>query len=88
MKLNTGSTLCVFQRIYAELLGFDVERGTPQPIRTATGSFNSYGHELTITVGELEWQAIVYFAEDESFPLNVVWIACASALLITNNCST
>ena len=72
VKLDTGSTFCVFQRRYADLLGLDLESGAPQRIRTATGSFNAYGHEVTLTVGELEWQAVVYFASDESFPVNVV----------------
>jgi len=72
VKLDTGSTFCVFQRRYADLLGLDVESGTLQRIRTVTGSFNAYGHEVTLTVGELEWQAVVYFAVDEGFPVNVV----------------
>jgi Aspartyl protease len=71
-KLDTGSTFCIFQRHYADLLGLDVEGGTPQQIRTVTGSFNAYGHEVTLTVDELEWQAVVYFAAAESFPVNVV----------------
>jgi hypothetical protein len=71
-KLDTGSTFCVFQRRYAELLGLDVEGGLPQRIRTATGFFTAYGHEITLTVGELEWQAVMYFAADENFPVNVV----------------
>src|SRR5205085_9721743 len=71
-KLDTGSTLCVFQRRYAELLGLDVEGGAAQRIRTATGAFKAYGHEITLTVSGLEWQAVVYFAEDEKFPVNVV----------------
>jgi hypothetical protein len=71
-KLDTGSTFCVFQRLYADLLGLDVERGIPQIIRTATGSFVAHGHEIRLTVGQLEWQSTVYFAEDENFPVNVV----------------
>ena len=71
-KLDTGSTFCIFQRRYAELLGLDVENGTAQRIRTVIGSFSAYGHEVTLTVGELERQAVVYFAADESFPVNVV----------------
>ena len=71
-KLDTGSDLCVFQKQYLELLGLEAERGTSLRIRTATGSFTANGHEVTITVGQLEWQAIVYFAEDENFPVSVV----------------
>ena len=71
-KLDTGSTFCVFQRRYAELLGLDVESGAAQRIRTVMGAFTAYGHEITLTVSGLEWQAVVYFAADENFPVNVV----------------
>lgn len=71
-KLDTGSTFCIFQRRYAELLGLDVESGSSERIRTATGSFTAYGHDITMTVGDLEWLATVYFAADEHFPVNVV----------------
>lgn len=57
--VDTGSTFCVFQRRYAELLNIDPETGTQRRIRTATGSFTAYGHEVTMTVGQLEWQAEV-----------------------------
>jgi len=72
VKLDTGSAFCVFQRRYAELLGLDVESGAVQRMRTVTGSFTAYGHEVTLTMGGLEWQAVVFFAADESFPVNVV----------------
>jgi len=32
----------------------------------------AYGHEVTIAVGLLEWQAVVYFATNEDFDINVV----------------
>ena len=71
-QLDTGSTLCVFQRASADLLGLEMEHATKQKIRTATGSFTAYGHEVTIAVGLLEWQAVVYFATNEDFDINVV----------------
>ena len=71
-KLDTGSTFCIFQPYYASLLGIDLKSGEQKRIRTATGSFGAYGHEVTLTVGNLEWQAAVYFAADEAFPMNVV----------------
>lgn len=71
-KVDTGSTFCVFQRRHADLLDIDAETGTRRRIRTATGSFIAYGHEVTIKVGQFEWQSEVYFAEDEGFPINVV----------------
>ena len=71
-KLDTGSVFCVFQRDYADLLNLDLEAGIPERIRTATGSFLAYGHEITLSIEGIEWQATVYFAEDEYFPVNVV----------------
>ena len=64
-KLDCGSKFCVFQPHFARLLGFELESGVPQRIRTAAGSFPAYGHEVTLTAGDLEWQTTVYFAEPE-----------------------
>lgn len=71
-KVDTGSKFCLFQPRYALLLGFDLEAGVLERIRTAAGQFNAYGHEVTLTVADLEWDTIVYFAEPENFPVNVV----------------
>ncbi len=72
VKLDTGSSFCIFQRHYGEMLGLEIEQGEPEIIRTATGKFIAYGHEITLTVANLEWNATVYFAKDESFPVSVV----------------
>lgn len=72
VKLDTGSTFCIFQRHYGELLGLEIETGDPEIIRTATGKFIAFGHEITLTVANLEWDATVYFAKDENFPVSVV----------------
>ena len=71
-KLDSGSKFCVFQPRYAEWLGLDLTSGIPEKISTATGSFPAYRHEVTLQVGDLQWDAIVYFAEPEDFPVNVV----------------
>lgn len=71
-KLDTGSKNCIFQPRWAELLALDLTSGTPQRFRTAAGSFNAYGHEVTLQVGDLQWTTTVYFAEPEDFPVNVV----------------
>ena len=71
-KLDTGSTFCVFSKSYATLLGLDLHSGIAQRIRTATGAFQAFGHELTVSVFDLEWQATVYFAESDTLKLNVV----------------
>ena len=72
VKLDTGSTFCIFQRFYAELLGIEVEKGERETIRTAKGSFTAYGHEILIKFSNLEWEAVVYFAQDENFPISVL----------------
>ncbi|HKQ08454.1 MAG TPA: hypothetical protein VJ464_25260 [Blastocatellia bacterium] len=71
-KVDTGSKFCIFQPRYAVVLGFDLQTGLRQSIRTVAGSFTAYGHEITLTAGDMEWDTIVYFAEPESFPINVV----------------
>ncbi len=71
-KVDTGSKYCIFQPRYAVILGFDLQAGIKESIRTAAGSFTAYGHEVTLTVGGMEWDAIIYFAEPENFPVNVV----------------
>jgi hypothetical protein len=45
-KLDTGASCCIFRRKLGEMLGLDVERGFPQRILTAAGSFLTYGHEV------------------------------------------
>ena len=49
-KLDTGSTYYVFNRSFADLLRLDLYSGISQRIRTATGAFQTYGHEVTFGV--------------------------------------
>ncbi len=71
-KLDSGSKLCIFQPRYAEWLGLDLTSGISEKIRTAAGSFPAYEHEVTLQVGDLQWDTTVYFAEPEDLPVNVV----------------
>ncbi|MEW6209748.1 MAG: hypothetical protein AB1631_15400 [Acidobacteriota bacterium] len=57
---------------HVAILGLDLETGVRETIRTAAGSFIVYGHNLTLTVSDIEWDTVVYFAEPENFPVNVV----------------
>lgn len=70
--VDSGSTFSIFDRTCGESLGLNVELGLRQQIGTAVGSFYCYGHQLTVSVFDLEWQAVVYFAEHEAFSINVV----------------
>ena len=71
-RLDTGSSHCIFDRAYCALLGLELYSGLPERIRTATGAFQTYGHEVILSVFDFEWEAVVYFAESESFSLNVL----------------
>ena len=46
--LDTGATFCVFKRSLAESLGLEVETGEPIRLSTVTGSFDAYGHTVTL----------------------------------------
>ena len=71
-KLDTGSTFCIFERAFADMLNLELMNGTRQRFATATGSFYAYGHMLTLSVFSYEWEAMIYFAESESFSLNIL----------------
>ena len=66
-RLDTGAAFCLFDRLQAELLGVEVERGIRQKFRTVTGSFGAFGHEVTLRTYDLEWNAVVYFHESSAF---------------------
>lgn len=46
-KIDTGTSLCLFERKHAERLGITVESGSLEKNSTVTGSFVVYGHEVT-----------------------------------------
>ncbi len=71
-KLDTGSSHCVFARDYGESLGLEIEDGFPEIFGTAVGNFIAYGHEIVLSVLEIETVSTIYFAKDESFTRNVL----------------
>ena len=71
-KLDTGASLCIFQRDYAEQLGIDVETGGHAVVRTATGRYDVYGHTLKLLCLDWELDAKVYFAAPPEFSRNVL----------------
>lgn len=71
-KVDTGSTRCVFSRIYAEKLGLKIESGEPQIVGTPTGSFQAFGHSVTLIAADYIFDSLVLFAQDASFNRNVL----------------
>ena len=71
-QLDTGATFCVFERDYGETLGLAIESGSPLHFSTAMGSFDAYGHVLTLETLGYSFDVTVYFAAHESFTRNVL----------------
>ena len=72
-KLDTGASFCIFARTYAETLGIDVERGQPEWVGTATNNrFLTYGHNVTLSTLDFEFDTMVYFAAEEGLRRNVL----------------
>jgi hypothetical protein len=71
-SLDTGAAFCIFERGYGESLGLDVEAGLLTRFGTATGIFEAYGHTVTISAFGLTFEAMVYFAKEESYGRNVL----------------
>jgi hypothetical protein len=59
--LDTGAAHCIFERVYGEQLGLNVEGGQLRTFRTVNGEFQAYGHEVTITCFEWELHSVVFF---------------------------
>ena len=71
-KLDTGSSHCIFERRFGENLGLEIENGTLEKFGTATVGFFAYGHEVMLSVLDVENYSTVYFAKEESFTRNVL----------------
>jgi hypothetical protein len=71
-KLDTGASFCIFNRTYGEALRLDIETGHPEWVGTATGRFQVFGHNVTLTVSDFEFDTLVYFAADPGFSRNVL----------------
>lgn len=61
-QLDTGATFCVFERGYGQTLGLTVESGTPLRFSTAMGSFDAYGHMVSLETLGYSFDVTVYFA--------------------------
>lgn len=71
-KIDTGSSVCVFERSHGESLGLDIESGIFLKISTATGTFNAFGFRVGLEVADLEFDSLAFFAEDENIRRNIL----------------
>lgn len=71
-KIDTGSSFCIFERKFGEALGLKIEDGLFQKVGTATGTFVVFGFRLALQVEDLEFDSMVYFAEDDNLQRNVL----------------
>lgn len=71
-KIDTGSTYCIFERGYGEILGLDIESGDRQKIGTATVPFTAYGHELALHVFGWQFDGVLYFPAEPEIRRNVL----------------
>ncbi len=71
-KIDTGATYCIFEKQFGSALGLEIESGLRQRFGTATGGFYSYGFRVTLITAGLEFDSMVFFAEDDSFGRNVL----------------
>jgi hypothetical protein len=71
-KIDTGAEACIFERIYGERLGIEIESGERQYFSSVTGNFLTYGHSVTLVVADFKFDSYVFFAADESFRKNVL----------------
>lgn len=72
VKVDTGASCCIFERRFGEELGFDIASGMRQLFGTATGTFEAYGHEVTLSIDEFEFATVVFFPADEEIRRNVL----------------
>lgn len=72
VKVDTGSTHCLFTETVGRELGIEIGTGEPLTINTVTGSFRSYGHWVTLFSEGFEFDSMLFFAADQSLGRNVL----------------
>lgn len=71
-KLDTGASFCIFERDYAEELRLNVESGRQVTVRTANSEFQVYGHGVTITCLDWQFESEVFFSGSPDIRRNVL----------------
>jgi Aspartyl protease len=71
-EVDTGSQVCVFQRELGVSLGVDVEAGHRIVLSSLGGAVVAFGHFVTLHTLGLEFDSVVYFAEEYNLPRNLL----------------
>jgi hypothetical protein len=71
-KLDTGASICIFERAYGEELGLKIEDCRPIHVRTANSEFKVYGHDATIACFDWQFDSFVFFAATTEIQRNVL----------------
>jgi hypothetical protein len=72
IRIDTGSSNCIFARSVGEELGLDIESGLRLLVGTVTGNFVAYLHEVDLSLASFEFSGLVGFAADQGFRRNVL----------------
>ncbi len=71
-KIDTGADYCLFERALADSLELELESGHLMVMESLTGSFVTYGHEITLQTFDLAFNTTVYFAADNGITRNLL----------------
>jgi hypothetical protein len=70
--IDTGATVCLFQREIGEALDLDLEAGPFIQLSTLTGTLRAYGHEVTLQTFDVVLQTTVYFSATHGLERNLL----------------
>jgi hypothetical protein len=70
--IDNGSELCIFQYDVAERLGLRIEQGIEAQVSALGTIIRVYGHEVTLTLGDLSVDLFVYFPAYQHIPRNLL----------------
>jgi hypothetical protein len=71
-KIDTGAELCLFDRGYGEALGIEIESGYRKELRTINSTLVAYGHEVTLSILDLNFDLMAFFYEAPEIHRNVL----------------
>ncbi len=71
-SLDSGAAYSIFSRHHGEALGLAIDTGFYQRFSTATGLFTAWGHSVTLSIADITFDTMVFFADDDAFRRNVL----------------